>query len=178
MNLSNGPCLATFGIILLMGIAVFVFIVIPAITKTKKQPKSQYFPYIKKRSLFTNAERSFLGVLNQAIGNKVQIFGMVRVADVITPAKGVSRSEWQRAFNKISAKHFDFVICDKNDFSIICVVELNDSSHQRSDRKNRDMFLVAACQSANIPLVQVPAASSYNIAQVQELFSPFIVAEN
>ncbi|MCB8972601.1 MAG: DUF2726 domain-containing protein [Ardenticatenaceae bacterium] len=136
---------------MLMGAAVLILIVIPA-TKAKTQPKNE-FPYARKRSLFTNAERSFLGVLNQSLGTEVQIFGMVRVADVITPAKGLSRSEWQRAFNRISAKHFDFVICDKSDLSVICVVELNDLSHQRSDRENRDQFLIAACQSANVPLV-------------------------
>jgi len=100
--------------------------------------------------------------------------GKVRVADVMIPKKGLSPSERQRAFNKISAKHFDFLLCDNNDLSVICAVELNDSSHQSSNRQKRDEFLKGACGAAGIPLIQVPAKSSYVIDEVKHLLAPHI----
>ena len=109
--------------------------------KTQGESESIDYPYAKQVALFSPAERSFLGVLSEAIGDEAQIFGKVRVADVIMPKKGMSRGEWQKAFNKISGKHFDFILCDKGDLSIICAVELDDSSHQSKSRKERDLFL-------------------------------------
>ena len=126
-----------------------------------------------KKKLFSPAERSFLGVLTKAVGEDVLIFGKVRVADVITPKKGMSRSAWQKAFNKISAKHFDFLLCSKDDLSIKCAVELNDSTHQEKNRKERDAFLENACKSSSLPLVQIEAKSSYNIGEISELFNSY-----
>lgn len=74
-------------------------------------------PYQKCETLFTPAERSFLGVLQQAVGNNAAIFAKVRVADIVEPKTGLSRSARQKAFNKISAKRFDFLLCDKEDLS-------------------------------------------------------------
>ncbi len=131
--------------------------------------------------LFTPAERSFLGVLNQAVGDNAQIFGKVRVADVIAPKKGMPRSDWQKAFNKISSKHFDFLLCAKNDLSVLCVVELNDSSHNSKKRKDRDTFLEGACRSAKIPLVQIAARATYNINEIQKTLAAFLpgsIAQN
>jgi hypothetical protein len=140
------------------------------------EARSYEYNYRKLGTLFSPAERSFLGVLKQAVGENIQIFGKVRVADVIAPINGISRSDWQKSFNKISGKHFDFILCDKNDLSIICAVELNDSSHNSKKRKDRDIFLEGACESANIPLIQVKARSTYNIDELKQSLSVYIAS--
>ena len=110
-----------------------IFIISITIIFLKASKKSgsspQQYSYNKIDSLFTPAERSFLGVLNQAVEDNAFVFGKVRVADVLKPSKDVSRKQWQTAFNKINSKHFDFVLCDKGDLSVLCVIELNDKSH-------------------------------------------------
>lgn len=158
-------------IVLLVVIAVAVIVLkfSPA-----KQEQSDY-PYEKKGILFTPAERSFFGILKQVVGEKVEIFGKVRVADVIAPQKGISH--WQKAFNKISAKHFDFLLCDKSDLTIICAVELNDSSHKSTNREERDTFLLNACKSADVPLVQIPARNAYSINDIKEHMAGYIKEE-
>jgi hypothetical protein len=65
-------------------------------------------PYTKNRALFSHAERSFLDVLERAIGEQYRVFGKVRVVDVVSVKPISDRSKWQTAFNRISAKHFDF----------------------------------------------------------------------
>ncbi|RBP52994.1 DUF2726 domain-containing protein [Arenicella xantha] len=127
--------------------------------------------YQKLNILFTAAERSFLGVLKLSLTNKFEVFGKVRVADVITPRKGQDRSAWQKAFNKISSKHFDFIICDKDDLSPICAIELNDKSHNSKKGKERDRFLESACKSAGMPLVQIPAKATYQVTDINEVLS-------
>ncbi len=69
-------------------------------------------PYQTKSPFFSAAERSFFGVLQQAVGDKFVVRGNVRVADVLAPRAGMNRSEWRTAFNRIASNHFDYVLCD------------------------------------------------------------------
>lgn len=156
---------------LIIGIIIFLSIFLLV---ANKQASTGSYPYQLQGPLFTPAERSFLGVLNSILKDDVHILGKVRVADILKPTKGLSRSDWQRAFNKISAKHFDFVLCNKDDFSIICVIELNDKSHNATQRKNRDEFLEKACEAASLPLVQVKAQAGYSLDEVKNQLAPFI----
>ena len=146
---------------------ILVLLIFAALIKNKK--KSADFQYKKQKTLFSPAERSFLGVLNQAIEDNAIIFGKVRVADILSPISGLPRSKWQISFNKISSKHFDFIICDKHDLSVLCAIELDDKSHNSKTRKTRDAFLQSACVSAQLPLIQIKAKSAYNIDEIRQL---------
>ncbi len=134
---------------MIIGVAVLVIaaLVLAKILQGLKSTPTGY-PYQKKEALFTPAERSFLGVLNQAVGDSAHIFGKVRVADVVVPKKGMSRDDRQKAFNKISGKHFDFILCRKNDLSVACAIELDDRSHKAKNRQQRDEFLQGVCKTA------------------------------
>lgn len=149
-------------------IAVIFMILIAVMAKLKTmENKPGEFPYTKNRMLFSPAERSFLGVLEQAIGDHFRVFGKVRVADVVSVKSMPSKSAWQRAFNSINAKHFDFVLCDKNDFAVACVVELDDKSHRQNNRQKRDAFLAETCQVISLPFVQVQAQKAYQIPEIR-----------
>ena len=164
------------GILVVVAILVVMAIIVIAVAKKSpvKEDTKQDFPYIKRGPLFTPAERSFFGVLNQAVEGKSEIFGKVRVADVITTKKGLTASIRQKAFNKISSKHFDYILCNKEDLSVLCAIELNDSSHNSEKTKKRDAFLEGACDSANIPLVQIKAKATYNINDIKELLGKYL----
>jgi hypothetical protein len=157
---------------------VAVALFLQARRSEKAKPAQAALPYQKCETLFTPAERSFLGVLQQAVGNNAAIFAKVRVADVVEPKTGLSRSARQKAFNKISAKHFDFLLCDKEDLSIACVIELDDGSHHSRGRQARDEFLKEVCKTADIPLIQVPAASSYIISEVRQLLPRYLTIKD
>jgi hypothetical protein len=153
--------------ILLIAIAAVV-VVLMIVTKLKQHDAgSDSLPYTKNDVLFSPAERSFLGVLEQAIGENYSVFGKVRVADIVSVRSMRNRSAWQRAFNRISAKHFDYVLCTKDDLSIVCVIELDDQSHRQRKRQERDAFLVKLCQSISLPLIQIPAQRSYAVPDLR-----------
>lgn len=126
--------------------------------------------YERAETLFTPAERSLLGILERLDSESFTILGKVRVADILKPSVTLKnkKGEWQRAFNKISSKHFDFVICDKNTLNVLCVVELDDKSHNSKKVKLRDKFLNQACADAKLPMVRIKAAKSYKIDQIKE----------
>lgn len=129
-------------------------------------------PYEPQPAVFSPAERSFFGVISQAVGENAVVLGKMRIADVLRPKKGLSRSDWQKAFNRISAKHFDFVVCTPDTLSVIAVVELDDRSHSKKKREERDEFVERACASAGITLHRVKAEAAYNIGALREMIFP------
>ena len=149
---------------------IFVLIVIGFFALKRRNQSSSgqdaELPYVLGDRLFTPAERSFLCVLDQSVGSDLRVFGKVRVADVIGVEKGKPKSVWQRAFNRINAKHFDFVLCSPSDLKPLCAVELNDKSHAQDARKGRDQFLEEVCRKAGLPLVFFPAQNAYSITEV------------
>jgi len=126
------------------------------------------FGYRRKPYLLSKAGRSFYGVLAQAVGDKALIFSKVRVADVLAPQKGLNRANWQRAFNQISAKHFDFLLCDPQDCAVKRAIELDDASHGSAKRQKRDAFLEQACESAGLPLLRIRAARGYGVVDIRQ----------
>lgn len=117
--------------------------------------------YTRRASLMSKAERSFYGVLVQAVGEEYRIFAKVRVADVLKPAKGMDRSQWRKAFNQINRKHFDFVLCERDDLRFVYAIELDDKSHENDERKSRDQLIDQACKEAGLPLIHIRAARGY-----------------
>lgn len=119
-------------------------------------------------ALLTPAERSFFGVLQQAVASDYQIFAKVRLADIVRPVRNPSRSGWQSAFNRITGKHVDFVLCDSSSLGVVAVIELDDRTHGRFERGVRDGLVDSALTDARIPVLRVSAQQSYSPAQIRE----------
>jgi hypothetical protein len=151
-------------VVIVIGIALFLL--------KAKGVGPQKYPYEQQGVLFTAAERSFYGVLCQAVEGKAVVFGKVRVGDVLKTRKGLNASERQKAFNQISAKHFDYVLCKPDDLSVLAAVELDDKSHNSKKRRARDEFLKGACEAAGLTLHRFKASNSYKITDVRETLFP------
>lgn len=129
--------------------------------------------YAKIESLFSPAERSFLGVLDQACGQDFRVLGKVRVADVVQTLPVVrqrlGQKAWWQAFNKVSSKHFDFVLCHPDTLITLGIIELDDRSHELSERQARDAFLEELCLAIRVPLIRIPVRAGYSVQQVRDL---------
>jgi len=124
------------------------------------------YPYQARKYLLTKAERSFFGVLQQAVQGRYLIFAKVRLADLLLVR---ARTDGRQSFqNRINAKHLDFVLCDVNTVSPVVCIELDDASHQRSDRVDRDHFVDNAMRTAGLPLVRIKARTSYRLDEVRD----------
>lgn len=131
----------------------------------KKRPESYSY---RLKNFLSPAERSFCGVLSRVVDGQNFIFAKVRVADILSPAmfKNSNRSEWQKAFNSISSKHFDFIVCDLKTIKVQYVIELDDSSHKT--QKAKDQFKDAICHSAGLPLVRIRASKFYSTESIKD----------
>ena len=128
------------------------------------------FPYRPAGALFTPAERSFLGVLDRAVGSQYRVFGKVRVADVAEVERGLGGSDWWAAFNRISGKHFDVVVCRAGDLMPVCVIELNDRSHASRKVQQSDAFKAEVCQAIGLPMLSLPTQHAYSVQELRERF--------
>ncbi|MBX0330176.1 DUF2726 domain-containing protein [Oscillochloris sp. ZM17-4] len=113
-------------------------------------PAPAALPYTRKHSLLTQAERDFFAVLQEAAPPGWHIFPQVRLNGLLVIRAPERSRMWWAHFNWVSAKSVDFVLCDGADISPQLVVELDDSSHRRPDRQERDAFVDAALASAGL----------------------------
>jgi hypothetical protein len=158
-------------VVLLVAVAAVVLLKSLARNGRKAAPDPQ-LQYRRRPALFTPAERSFAGVLDQVLDARYRVYGKVRVSDLIEPLPTKDRRIWQKAFNRISAKHFDFVICNSSDLVPVVVIELDDSSHQKAKRQQRDEMLQQICGQVQLPLICVPAQKGYKLAEVEAYLQP------
>lgn len=137
--------------------AFLLMVVLILVAFRKKSPLG----YKRIDALCTPAEKRFFLLLRQILPKSCILFAKVRIADLLLPKNSKDRSRWQSAFNKVACKHFDFVVCDK-ELRILFAIELDDASHDREDRKQRDQFVEWACKSAGLPLLRVKLQKEFD----------------
>lgn len=116
-------------------------------------------PYRQRDDFLSPAEFSFYRVLAAAIGNRAVICPKVGLGDVFYVARSDNRQSFR---NKIDRKHVDFIVCDPQTMKPRLGIELDDASHGRADRAERDHFVDGVFEAAGLPLVHVPARSGYD----------------
>jgi len=106
-------------------------------------------PYKLNESLLTERENNFFRIL-RPVADKYNLYIAVkpRMADFIDNLGS------KYSFYRISQKHVDFLLCD-NDMKPIMALELDDSTHEREDRKERDEFVSKVYKEIGLKLVQI-----------------------
>ena len=127
-------------------------------------------PYERQEYFLSPAEKAFYDALDALVGEDVVICPKPAVREVLR-VRGNVRRDRQKYFNWISQKHVDFVLCDRETMQILCAVELDDSSHERADRRQRDAFMDKAFRKAKLPLFHIPCRKSYGAKELNELCS-------
>lgn len=119
--------------------------------------------YKAKGPLCSPTESAFLAALEQALPPTQRVFVQVRLIDVIEP-----RRADPAARNRVISKQLDFVVCDRTTLKVLFAIELNDRSHERPERQQRDAFLANAMREAGLPLYFFKAARRYTQQVIQE----------
>jgi predicted RNA-binding Zn-ribbon protein involved in translation (DUF1610 family) len=95
-------------------------------------------PYKLRDDFLSPAEASFFRLLKNAVKDDYLVFPKVALKDIIF----VSRPNENIAYyNKIDRKHVDFLLCDSANLKPVLAIELDDASHQRQDRVERDALV-------------------------------------
>lgn len=129
-------------------------------TSTIKHRITEYNKSYEPKYLMTlNEKAQFRKLQAWAQSRGVIVFSKVRLLDLITPRKG--QDNYKGLLWKIQVKHVDFVICDK-DIRVKCIIEVNDNSHKRADRSERDQFVTDVLTACGYKVIQ-----TYNVTDEQ-----------
>jgi hypothetical protein len=121
------------------------------------------------RSLLTPIERLFYTDLKASIANKAEIFPKVRALDVIDPKKVLKGEEALIASEQLVNQRFDFVLCDPDDLSVLCIIELEGSDEEGAGlRKLQREILRRTAESASVPVVLVDTRLGYTRKELKE----------
>lgn len=157
---------------LVLALLIATLLILAYINRPRRAPGA--LPYQPAAALFSPAERAFLSVLDQVVGDQYRVLGKVRIADLAQVRPGLDRPARMIALNRVAAKHFDFVVCRADDLSVICAVELNDKSHAGRGVKARDELVAGVCAVIGLPLLWVPAKPSYSVPDLRAQFRELV----
>jgi len=128
--------------------------------KDETSSKIEY-PYYQVDEFISPAELNFFFNLKAVVGDSAQIFSKVKLSDLFY-AKTGDFGKNRSYNNRIDRKHVDFLLCDPQTLKPILGIELDDKSHQRPDRQERDDFVNNVFQVAKLPLIHIPVQRSYS----------------
>lgn len=107
-------------------------------TPKESPKKSEFENAYEPTPILTQNELRNYRTLNEAAMRRGYVVNTkVRLADIVKPRND---SKYMSHFGKIKSKHVDFVVLDSY-MRVKIIIELDDSSHDRKDRKERDEFV-------------------------------------
>jgi len=128
-------------------------------------------PYRLRDDFLSPGELTFFRVLSTAVRGQATILTKVNLADMFF----VTHPNENHAYrNRIDRKHVDFLLCDAKTMRPLVGIELDDKSHQRPQRQERDRFVDQVFEVAGLPLVRVPLRSSYGVAELTSTLKPHL----
>ena len=122
-------------------------------------------PYAKCDKFLSDGELRFHHVLKPLVPTGYSLITKVRLGDLFFVRRP---HENKGARNKIDRKHVDFVICENSSMQPALAIELDDSSHNRKDRIERDLFVDQIFKTAGLPLIHVKVVQSYDADELAE----------
>lgn len=153
-----------YAVIVFVGLAAWL---VRSVLLRLLRPHPNERPPAVARPFLSDCEREFFQVLLQSAHPASHISCKVRLPDLLTfPGDAL------RARNTINQKHVDFVVCDRESMTPYRVIELDDSTHQRRDRRERDALIDAYLAEAGIAITHFPAARRYRPADLAKLTEP------
>ena len=153
-------------ILIAIGIALIVVAFSAIINAKLKKAESEGggdIPYFGK-TVLTDVEQVLYHRLVEALPELI-VLAQVPLSGIV----GIRKNKrWRAQFNAIDRKSVDYVVCRK-DFSVVAVIELDDSTHERADRQKSDEVKNAALKKVGIEILRLkpgnlPAPESVTVA--------------
>lgn len=128
--------------------AVTLFPAAPAARNLDALPLPTRTIYAKP--LLSGWERAVIGDLRRQLPPRHHLCPQARLLDMLS-VQDEDGSRRQTTRNRLGSKSVDFAVIDP-DGRVVLVIELNDRSHDRPDRQDRDRLVRSALEQAQIPL--------------------------
>lgn len=152
-----------FVLLLLVALVVMV-----ALVASRFVDQGNPFPFQKRGPIFSQVERAFLRLLEQAVTDHYKVMSRVKLADIIDFKKSTTSKTKRSALMKLNSKYLDFVLCDPNDMSIIAVIDLVDPRDKHGHKASQDWFVSGALEAASIPYIRMKIKQGYSLGDIQQ----------
>lgn len=125
----------------------------------------QVSPYLRRPSILNQAEARFYYRLAQAVGNSFLIAPKIRLADVID-VRG-DAMEWKGSWNRIAAKHIDFLLVATDNFRPLLAIELDFEASFGTEGRSGDEWLERALMVSGMPIMKIKVKRDYDPAALR-----------
>jgi len=129
------------------------------------EEKAKY-RYNRKNFFPTRAEHECYDTLVEAVGAEYRIFAQVHLPTLVDHT--VRGQDWRATLAHINRKSVDFVLCDKAYLSPKLAIELDDKSHERPDRQERDREVERILRDAGVPLLRLENHGNFNPSELAQ----------
>ncbi len=161
-NAKSGESKEVNFIILLIVLVVFAAVL--AFLKAKYQGGSsgnEIWPFYAKKPL-SQPEQILYFRLIEALPEHI-VLAQVQLSRFLGVKKGHNYQSWSNRINRMSA---DFVVCNK-DSSILAVIELDDATHQKTERQAADAKKNKAFEAAEIRIIRWQTKSMPDVSTIK-----------
>lgn len=147
---------------LIIATVIALAIIVIAFIIRKKSKKAKYSV---KPSLMTPTEKEYFRAIEAAVGDRYIVLPQVNLASVIDKTGEGFRSE---LFRNVDFGVFDY------DYSPVLLIEINDNTHFRKDRMERDEKVGAILKKARLPLVTFWTKDGFSQAEITRTLSKYL----
>ena len=136
---------------------------IKADDEVQAPPVNPDYKYAVKQSLTSPSEQKLFYMLRQSVGNQFEIFPQIALVSLVDKlTAGAYRNELFRVV--------DFVLADPRTLKPLLVIELNDASHQRKERQERDEKVKCILQRAGLNMLTLTTENYDKVNLKREIY--------
>ncbi len=141
-------------VLIFIVVAIAIALVVSLLReRLKTNHRSSKYLYQKKDFFLSRAEHEFYDALASAVDKDYLIFAQVHLPTLVV-SEGIGKERFS-AFRHINGKSVDFVLCDKAYISPKLIIELDDRTHERPGRVERDVEVERILREAGLPLLRI-----------------------
>lgn len=119
--------------------------------------------YFARKTLLSEPEQVLYLRLVQALPRHL-VFSQVQLSRVIWPNRS---KDYRRWLNKIDRKSLDFVVCEMSS-KVVAVIELDDASHDKPDRRKADNVKDEALRAAKVRIIRWHVRNMPSVEEIRE----------
>ena len=135
------------------------------IDKSSGQPKVKS-SYVTKDSIMSECEKEYFAIFRELLPDGYLVQPQINLASVID-------KETQSVYRNELFRNIDFGVFDA-DYNLKLLIEINDNTHNKTDRIIRDMRVNEICKSAGVTLVVFWVKDGIEKDKIGEVLSKYI----
>lgn len=159
------------GIITMLAIGLFVTLHGGEVAVEEEKPKYQY---ARKNYFLTRAEHECYDALVSAVGAEYNVFAQVHLSALVDHK--INGQKRGAAFQHINGKSVDFLLCDKARIAPVLAIELDDKTHERPERQERDSVVEGILAQAKLPLLRLENHGRFDIDELEKKIQEQVAA--